>query len=228
MVVTVRAMRWHGGVDADLLDEPDVGAVARGTVNLRHHVERLVGRGVPVVVAINLHGGEEDGELDEVARAARTAGAATTVSHHAFQDGGKGALDLADAVLDVEPGHFTPLVGPDVDVRAGLERRARQWYGAGAVAWSPEAEATLDWLDHHGYGRLPVCVAKAHQSTSHDPTLRGAPRGFTFPVRELRLAAGAGYVTALAGDVLTMPGLPEHPRYLDVDLDEDGEVVGLV
>ena len=228
VVVTVRAMRWHGGVAADAVDTPDLAAVTAGTANLRHHIERLVGRGLPVVVAVNLHDGEQDDELDAIAAAARDAGAAATVTHRAYQDGGKGTLALADAVLGVAPGEFTPLVGPDVEVATGLELRARQWYGAGALAWSPEAEARLAWLEQHGFGRLPVCVAKAHQSVSHDPTLRGAPRGFTFPVRELRLAAGAGYVTALAGDVLTMPGLPEHPRFLDVDLDEDGEVVGLV
>lgn len=227
LVTTVRAMRLHGDAPADAVDVPDVAAVARGSANLRHHVQRLVSCGLPVVVAVNQHGDERPDELDVVTTQARTAGAVTTVGHTAFEDGGKGCLELADVVLSVTPGRFVPLVEPGADVRTGLDVRAHQWYGAGEVVWSPAAERALDWLDRHGFGRLPVCVAKTHLSTSHDPALRGAPEGFTFPVRELRLAAGAGYVTALAGHVLTMPGLPERPRFRDIDVDATGEVTGI-
>jgi formate--tetrahydrofolate ligase len=228
LVTTVRAMRWHGGATAATLDQPDAAAVARGTVNLTHHVQRLAGRGLPVVVAINLHGDETAEELEVTTRAALEAGAVSAVPHSAYRDGGKGALELADAVMAAPRGRFTPLVAAGTDVRTGIEIRAREWYGADGVDWDPKAEKTLAWLERSGYGNLPVCIAKTHLSVSHDQTLLGAPTGFRFPIRELRLAAGGGYVTALAGDILTMPGLPDHPRYHEIDLDEDGEVIGLV
>lgn len=113
-------------------------------------------------------------------------------------------------------------------IREGVEIRARDWYGALRVDWAPDADKMLGWLEAYGFGHLPVCVAKTHLSVSHDPDLRGAPIGFEFPVRELRLAAGGGYVTALAGTVMTMPGLPAAPRMWDIDLDADGNVTGLV
>jgi formate--tetrahydrofolate ligase len=224
LVTTVQAMRWHGG--ASDYTKPDVEAVVRGCANLRHHVRTLSGRGLPVVVAINRFGGETDAEVRAIDEAAQPH---PTVSHTVYADGSDGGLDLADAVLNVPTtGGFTPLVTGKEAIRDGVEIRARDWYGALRVDWAPDAEKMLGWLDAHGFGHLPVCVAKTHLSVSHDPDLRGAPIGFEFPVRELRLAAGGGYVTALAGAVMTMPGLPAAPRMWDIDLDADGDVTGLV
>jgi formyltetrahydrofolate synthetase len=220
-------MRWHGGTPAPVLDAPDPAAVEKGTANLVHHLGRLRGRGLPVVVAVNLHGGEAGAEVAAIVDAATRHGAYATVTHDAYRRGADGAIDLGEAVMAAPPGRFEPLVG-HVGLRDGVEIRARRWYGADDVVWSARASAELGRLDDAGYGRLPVCIAKTHRSISHDVDLRGAPSGFSFPVRELRLAAGAGYVTALAGDVLSMPGLPAEPRFRDIDVGPDGRITGLV
>lgn len=229
IVTTVRALREHG--ERLGAEGPDPEVVSAGAANLRHHVGLMRSFGLPVVVAVNRFDSDTDACLAVVEREALAAGATAVAAHRAFVAGGAGAEELAAAIeaaaaSGAEP--FAPLVTPALGIRTYLETIAASAYGAGSVAWEGAAEEQLAWLERAGFGRLPVCVAKTHRSISHDAQLAGAPRGFTLPVKELRLRAGAGFVTAYAGPIVTMPGLPSRPRFLDVDLAADGTITGLV
>ena len=229
LTTTVRSLREHGGAAAD---SPDLAAVATGTANLRHHIGILRAFEVPIVVTINLFPGDSTAEVALVRGAALDAGATAVTEHLAFAQGGNGCLELAEAVAvasRTETLAASPhaLYAPTDDCRQKVHVLATQVYGAADVAWDPAAERALDRFVEAGYGQLPVCMAKTHLSLSHDPARRGVPTGFTLPVREVRLAAGAGYLTVLTGAIATMPGMPVHPRFLDLDLDPDGTVVGL-
>jgi formyltetrahydrofolate synthetase len=201
-----------------------------GASNLRAQVENVLAFGVPVVVAVNEHPGDLPGELAATREAALSAGAVEAVVTRHFAEGGAGALDLAravrSAVADGAPG-FRFLYPDDLPLRAKIEVVARTIYRADGLDLSPEAASGLEALEARGYGRLPVCMAKTPYSLSHDPRLGATPRGFRLPIRGTRLYAGAGYVTALAGDVTLMPGLPERPAAVDVDVTDDGRVTGL-
>ena len=225
LVATVGCLREHGGGDAD---RPDPDAVRAGCSNLRRHVATMLGFGIPTVVSVNRHPDDDEAEIAVVAAEAGEAGAATAV-HDAFADGGAGCEALAAAVVDAaaRPSTLRPLVARDAPVADKVETIATRIYGAGAVEWSAPAAETLARLVADGFGHLPVCMAKTHLSLSHDRTLLGAPSGFTLPVAEIRLAAGAGYVTVLAGDISTMPGLPSSARFRGMDLAPDGSVSGL-
>lgn len=229
LVTTVRAMRSHGGVADDRLGLADLDAVRRGVANLTTHLENLTAFGIPVVVAINRFPGDEQAEIDVVTEAAARAGAGCA-SSGAFANGAEGALELAAAVehawtRPAQPVRLYPFETPLTDA---VELLATRVYRAGYVDWSSEAKASLDRFDRAGYGMLPPCVAKTPNSLSHDPKVTGAPSGYVFPVVDVRLAAGAGYLTVLAGPILTMPGLPERPRAMDVDVTGDGTITGLV
>jgi formate--tetrahydrofolate ligase len=219
LVVTVRAVADH---------DARAGAGA-GHANVAHHVGVLRSYGLPVVVTVNRFPDDTPAAVEAVVAAARAAGAADAVAHDAFARGGAGAEALAEAVLGAtdRPATVHPLVRADLPVRDKLEVIARRVYGAGAVTWSPAADAAMARLEAAGFGSLGVCVAKTQRSLSADPERAGAPSGFVLPVREVRLAAGAGFVTVLTGDIVTMPGLPARPRFLELDLTADGEVVGL-
>jgi formate--tetrahydrofolate ligase len=212
LVATAQAIRAHGGPE-----------------NLQAHLANLAAFGIPVVVAVNRRPDDTLDELDVIASTAEEAGvpwAASTV----FADGAEGGLALASTVEEAfdepsAPARLYPVGTPIVEA---VETLATRLYGAAYVDWSVEAKTAIDRFETAGYGDLPPCVAKTPASLSHDPSLLGAPRGFAFPVVDVRLAAGGGYLTVLAGPVLTMPGLPERPRALDVDLLEDGTITGLV
>lgn len=226
LVATVPGLRALGGSAAT---GPDPGAVAAGTANLRRHLGILHAFGVPAVVAVNRFPDDDPGELALVAEAALDAGAASVAEHWAFARGGAGCVELAEAVVgacraDV---HLRRLYRPEDSAEDKVATLATRVYGARDVAWDPPARRALARLCDAGYGHLPICVAKTHLSLSHDPALNGAPSGFTLPVREVRLAAGAGFLTVYAGDIMTMPGLPSHPRLRDIDVDEQGRVTGL-
>jgi formyltetrahydrofolate synthetase len=224
LVATVGCLREHGGGSADA---PSVTAVRSGCANLRRHLGILESFGVPTVVAINRFPDDTSDELAAVSAEAKGAGA--VVTHDAFAEGGQGCLELAEATVDAAARSSAchPLVTRDAPVMVKIETIATRVYGAAGVELAPTAVAQLAWLEDHGFGQLPVCMAKTHRSLSHNPNLRGAPSGFTVPISALRLAAGAGYVTVLAGDIATMPGLPAHARFRDIDLDPDGGVTGL-
>jgi len=221
LVATVQALKYHGGPDGDLLT---------GAANLRRHVSNLRLFGVPVVVALNRFPSDTEAELDTVRAAAADAGAAAMAEHDAFMRGCEGALALAEAVIQASElgADFHPLYAATDSAHQKVEALATRLYGAAEVRWSAAAERSLARFEDAGFGGLPVCMAKTHLSLSHDPTLRGAPSGYVFPVQSVRLAAGAGMLTVLAGDIETMPGLPAHPLAADMDLDAEGRIVGLI
>jgi formate--tetrahydrofolate ligase len=228
LVATIPCLRDHGGAHAD---GPDAAAVVSGSANLRRHIENLQAFGVPTVVAINRFPDDTDEEVKIVISAALDAGAAAVAEHFAFAQGGQGCIELAEAVAAAaETGGATgshQLFHRDAPVEEKVEVLAERLYGARGVEWAPEAGARMDQFRLAGFGRLPVCMAKTHLSLSHDPSALGAPSGFVLPVTEVRLAAGAGYITVLTGAISTMPGLPSKAKYQEIDLLSDGSVVGL-
>jgi formate--tetrahydrofolate ligase len=228
IVATVRALKMNGGVAKADLGREDVAAVTRGAVNLQRHIDNVRSFGVPVVVAVNHFGGDTDAEIAALQAAARTHGVDAIVARH-WAEGGSGATDLADAVvaLAAAPNTFAPLYAADVPLFAKIETIATRIYRATRVEASPAVRAQLARWEAAGHGHLPVCIAKTQVSFSTDPTALGAPEGHVVTVREVRLAAGAGFVVAICGDILTMPGLPRIPAANGIGLDAAGDVVGL-
>jgi formate--tetrahydrofolate ligase len=237
LVATVRALKAHSGRYAitagkpldPRLSEENPDDVAAGVANLAAQVRiaKLFGR--PVVVAINRFPNDFSSEIEVVRQAARDVGAFEVVESVVFAEGGAGGYDLAQAVMAAceMPGKFTPLYPLDMSLRDKIETLATKVYGAARVEYTPEASRQLTRFEQQGYGALPICMAKTQLSISHDPKLRGAPSGYVFPIREVRLAAGAGFIYPLAGDIRTMPGLPAHPAAERIDIDADGRTVGL-
>ncbi len=238
LVATVRALKAHGGagrreggrLDEKALAAPDAAAVGRGCENLVRQIENVRIFGVPVVVALNARPEDAPGEVEVALAAGRDAGARAAVAATHYSDGGAGALDLARAVLaageEGAPG-FRLLYPDDMLLSLKLETVATRIYGASGVELTRAAAVQLAGLEQLDHGRLPVCVAKTPYSLSHDPLLGPSPRGFRLPVREVRLAAGAGFVTAVTGEVQLMPGLPARPAAEEIDVDSGGRVVGL-
>ena len=229
VVATVRGLKWHGGVDEEALAEPNTAAVAEGAANLRHAIG-VVGRyGLRPVVAINRFADDTADEIAEVQRSAVEAGASAAVVTNGFAEGGEGAVELAETVVAAaeETSTVRLLYDDDDSIIAKVETLAREVYDAGPVAWGRRTRTTARQFEQNGW-HFPICVAKTHLSISANPSLRGAPEGHTFPVNELRIAAGAQQVIALAGNVVTLPGLPPRPNALDIDLTEGEQVVGLI
>jgi formate--tetrahydrofolate ligase len=238
IVATVRALKMHGGVgrivagrplDPALLERNPDG-VRRGGANLARQIENVRAFGVPVVVAINVFPTDTPDEIAAVREVALAAGARDAVEARHFTDGGAGAEDLARAVwAAAEEGapDFTLLYPDELPLKAKIETIATRIYGADGVDYLPAAGKQLAAYEALGYGTLPVCMAKTQYSLSHDAKLLGAPSGFRIPVREVRLSAGAGFVTPILGDMRTMPGLNSRPGGERIDIDADGNVVGL-
>lgn len=238
IVATIRALKMHGGVgkvvagqplDPALLQE-DPEAVRHGADNLRQHLSIVAHYGVPAVVAINTFPTDHHSELEALRSVALEAGAEDVVVAHHFAEGGAGAEDLARAVwTTVQKGvpDFRFLSREGASLREQIEDIATRVYGADGVDLAPEAEAALGAIERLGHGHLPICMAKTQSSLSHDPTLKGRPRGYRLPIRDARLFAGAGFVTAYCGAMMTMPGLPTRPAGEGVDIDAQGRIVGL-
>ncbi|MHB9003680.1 MAG: formate--tetrahydrofolate ligase [Coriobacteriia bacterium] len=237
LVVTVRALKMHSGrftvrpgepLDPALLAE-DTGAVEAGLPNLIKQIANVRSFGIPVVVAVNHFPDDADAEHEVIRAAALNAGAVAAVTHTMHADGGAGGEELADAVVHA-CGHVSELkftYDLDDPLETKIERIATGVYGADGVEFDAAARRSIEILRGMGYSRLPVCMAKSHLSLSHDPALKGAPTGWTLPVRDVRLSAGAGFFYALTGDVMTMPGLPSRPAGESIDIDADGNVKGL-
>jgi formate--tetrahydrofolate ligase len=230
-VATVRALKLHGGMTeaACMAGDEDVAAMERGAENLAAHVDNVRAFGIPAVVAVNRVAGDTDREVDLLVELARELGADEVAVSDGFERGGPGAEDLAKSVLAAleRPSEFRPVNRPGTPLRDQIERVATRLYGAAGVEFSPDAEEALHRLDHQGLSHLPVCMAKSHMSLSHDPAMKGRPRGFVLPVRDLATSVGAGFVIALCGDVLLMPGLGKEAAYTRIDVDQDGRITGL-
>ena len=229
IVATVRALKLHGGADEKMLGKEDTGAVERGLANLLRHVENMRKFGLPVLVAINRFLGDTPAELDLIEQKCGVAGARAFLCEH-WAKGGAGAESLARAVvetLDEGTAAFKPIYADDLSLTAKIETVAREIYRAGGISIAATARRRLEALEKAGYGKLPVCIAKTQYSFSADPELRGAPSGHTLPIREVRLSAGAGFVVALAGEIMSMPGLPRVPAAEAIKLTADGEVDGI-
>ena len=228
LIATVRALKMHGGVSKAALNKENVRAVTRGLPNLDRHAANVAQIGVPFVVTVNKFTQDTNAEVEVVVGHCRARGWRVAVND-VWGAGGEGGRELGEAVLDAlaEPGRFRPIYDAGQPLKDKIETLAANVYGADGVEFSPEAQKQIAWLTAHGFGHLPVCVAKTQYSFSDDPTRRGAPTGFTLRVRALTLSAGAGFVVALMGDILTMPGLPRHPAALDIDVDADGVISGL-
>jgi len=236
VVATVRALKVHSGrfevragrpLPEELLAEnPDV--VHEGAANLRKQIDNVRLHGVTPVVAVNAFPTDHESEHQALREIAEEAGVRAAVCTH-FARGGKGAVELAEAVAEAAeaPGDFRLLYPDDASLREKIETIATRVYGADGVDYDLTAARQLDAYERNGFGRLPVCIAKTHLSISSDPTLKGAPTGWRLPVREVRASVGAGFVYPICGDMRTMPGLPMHPAVHRIDLDEHGEVVGL-
>jgi formate--tetrahydrofolate ligase len=236
VVATVRALKAHSGkyrivagrpLPEDLLAcSPD--DVLAGAANLRKQIENIRLHGVPAVVAINAFPTDHPSEHQAIRDIATEMGARSAVSTH-FTDGGTGAVELAEAVAEAatEPSHYRPLYPDSASLREKIETVATKVYGAGHVEYSADASKQLDTYERAGFGHLPVCIAKTHLSISSDPALKGAPTGWTLPVREVRASVGAGFIYPICGEMRTMPGLGTSPAAARIDLDEDGQIVGL-
>jgi len=238
MVATVRALKMHGGGPKVVAGKPlapeytdeNLDLLAKGLANLTAHIRNAKRFGVPVVVAINRFTSDTDAEIDLIRKAALAVGAEDAVASTHWSDGGAGAVALAKAVMAAcaKPSHFEFLYPLEWDIKKKIETIATEIYGADGVSYTPEAEAKIALYTRLGFDKLPICMAKTHLSLSHDPNLKGVPRNFTLPVRDVRASAGAGFLYPLCGDMRTMPGLPTRPVYFDVDIDPvTGKVTGL-
>ncbi|MDE6705834.1 MAG: formate--tetrahydrofolate ligase [Treponemataceae bacterium] len=229
IVATVRALKMHGGVEKSALAAPNVAALEKGFANLRVHIENIAKFGVPSVVAINHFETDSAEETAALQALCRDCGVQAVVTE-GWGKGGAGAEALARTVVslcDAQKAAFSPLYADDMPLMQKIETVAREIYRAGSVEFSAAACKKLAQFTADGYGALPVCVAKTQNSISHDPKLTGAPDGYVFPVRDVQLYSGAGFVVVLAGDVMTMPGLPLRPAALNIDVDDDGVISGL-
>ena len=199
-----------------------------GGANLRKQLENVAMHGVTPVVAINAFPEDFASEHAAIREIADSMGIRSAVCTH-FADGGRGAVELAEAVVEAaeEPSEFRLLYPSEASLREKIETIATRVYGADGVDYAPAAARQLDSYERNGFGALPICIAKTHLSISSDPTLKGAPTGWRLPVREVRASVGAGFVYPICGDMRTMPGLPSHPAAERIDIDENGDVVGL-
>jgi len=241
--VTIRSMKLHGGgfstgggarPNKSEISLENIDAVRKGSAtNLRRHIRNLKSTKIPIIVSINKFSTDTIGEIDALTNEAKKAGANAVVLFEGHSKGGIGAIDLADAVVAAcnDYNHanspYVPIVDPTLDVRQKILKIATNVYGAQTVDFSPEAIRTLNTIEKWNKKTLPVCMAKNQYSFSHDKKILGAPDGFIMPIRELRINAGAGFIVAVCGSMMTMPGLPSRPAALDMDMDEDGNLIGV-
>ena len=229
IVATVRALKYNGGVAKNDLAKEDLDALSRGIVNLEKHIENIGKYGVPVVVTLNAFDTDTESELDFVRDFCNKKGCDFALSR-VWAKGGEGGEELAGAVLNTlanKKSDYRPLYDTDLAISEKIETIAREIYGAGSVSYSDAASKKMAELTKQGFGNLPVCMAKTQYSLSDDPALLGRPEGFTLNVRDMYVSAGAGFIVALTGNIMTMPGLPKRPAAYDIDVDENGKIIGL-
>ncbi len=237
LVATIRALKMHSGdfqvvpgrpLDPGLREE-NLDAVARGCANLEKHIENVKLFGVPSVVCINRFTDDTEGEIEVVREHALKAGAARVVVSDVWANGGPGGIEVAEALVEAceQKSEFKLLYPDGASIRKKIKTIATKVYGADGVEYTRDARRKIRLFEKRGWGRLPICMAKTHLSLSHDPALKGYPRGYKLPVRDVRPSLGAGFLYPICGDMRTIPGLPSHPAGEKVDIDAEGKIVGL-
>ena len=230
LVATVRALKYNGGVPKAELAKENTDALKDGIVNLGKHIENMQKYGLPVIVAINRFMTDTDEELEIIEQYCRDMGVDFSMCE-VFAKGGDGGVELAEKVVEVsERGgemNFAPIYDEKASIDEKINTIAKEIYGADGVVYTPKAKKAIARLEKQGFDKLPICMAKTQYSLSDDPSLLGRPSGFEITVREVMVSAGAGFVVALTGDVMTMPGLPKVPAANNMDIDKDGKIVGL-
>lgn len=238
IVCTIRALKMHGGIikvvagkplDKEKLAQENLPAVEKGCENLEKHIENVLLHGIKPVVVINRFPTDTPAEIALIKEKGIQAGASAVVTHEGWEKGGDGCIELAEAVIEAtekENGfhHLYPL---EVSIKEKIETIATKIYGASGVTYLDQAERNIKLFESNGFGNLPICMAKTHLSLSHDPSIKGRPRNFTVPIRDIRASVGAGFLYPLLGTMMTMPGLPSIPAATKVDIDKDGNTVGL-
>lgn len=229
LVATVRALKYNGGVAKEDLGAENLEALKKGIANLEKHIENVSKFGVPCVVTLNRFVSDTDAELAFVKEFCEERGCDFALSE-VWENGGEGGIALAEKVLNTlenKESHYAPLYQAEQPIKDKIETIAKEIYGAGSVSYAPAASQAIARLEKLGYGDLPVCMAKNQYSLSDDPKLLGCPRDFPINIREVYVSAGAGFVVAITGTVMTMPGLPKHPAAEGIDVNEDGVITGL-
>ena len=229
LVATVRALKYNGGAAKDELSKENLEALSRGIVNLEKHIENIQKYGVPVVVTLNSFVTDTEAENDFIRRFCEEKGCEFALSE-VWEKGGEGGKALADKVLDTlknKESHFHTLYEDELSLEKKIETIAKEIYGAGGVVYEPAAKKQLAKIESMGFGDLPVCMAKNQYSLSDDAKKLGRPSGFDIHIREVYVSAGAGFVVALTGAIMTMPGLPKVPAANGIDVSEDGKITGL-
>lgn len=238
IVCTVRALKMHGGgfefipgqpVNKELMEKPNIEAVVKGCSNLEKMIENMKLFGLQVVVAVNNFDSDTSEEIEAIREQAKAAGAEDAVVSKVWLKGGEGGIELAEAVVKAaeKPSKFEFLYPLDWPIKKKIETIATKIYGADGVDYLPLAEKKIELYTRQGFDKLPICMAKTHLSLSHDPNLKNRPKGFRVPIRDVRASVGAGFLYPLLGEMRTMPGLPKVPAGTKVDIDEDGNIVGL-
>ncbi|MCQ2506729.1 MAG: formate--tetrahydrofolate ligase [Lachnospiraceae bacterium] len=229
LVATVRALKYNGGIPKTELAKPDVEAVKRGIVNLEKHIENLQKYKVPVVVTLNAFVTDSEEETNYIKNFCEERGCEFALSK-VWEFGGEGGVELAKKVVEVlenKKSDFTPIYPDEMSIKEKIETVAKEIYGANGVNFDPQASKAIAKIEELGFGNFPVCMAKTQYSLSDDATKLGRPTDYTLTVREVYVSAGAGFVVAITGSIMTMPGLPKHPAAFDIDLDDEGNIIGL-
>ena len=229
LVATVRALKYNGGVPKDELGTENLEALKKGIVNLEKHIENIAKYNIPCVVTLNRFVSDSDAELAYVKEFCESRGCEFALSE-VWEKGGEGGIELAEKLfetLENKESHFAPLYDVNLPIREKIETIAKEIYGAASVTYAPAAAQAIDRLEKLGYGNTPVCMAKNQYSLSDDPKKLGRPTDFNINIREVYVSAGAGFVVAITGTVMTMPGLPLHPAAERIDVDDNGKIIGL-
>ena len=229
IVATIRALKMHGGVAKDDLKGENVAAVEKGFANLKRHIANVRKFGVPVLVTVNKFSADTPAEMAALDKLCQAEGVECVVADN-WGSGGEGAADLARAVvrtIETKPSNFKPLYADNVPLAEKVRTIAKELYGADDISYPAAVKARFEELEKEGFGHLPVCIAKTQYSFSTDQNAKGAPSGFTIPIRELRLSAGAEFVVVVCGDIMTMPGLPKVPAANNIEVTPDGRISGL-
>ena len=228
-MATIRALKYNGGVAKADLGTENLEALKKGIVNLEKHIENIQKYGVPVVVTLNSFLTDTKAETDFVRSFCEERGCRFALSE-VWAKGGEGGEELAKEVIETintKPSNYAPIYPDDMSLKDKITKVSTEIYGADGVTFAPAALRQLQKIEDMGFGKLPVCMAKTQYSLSDDPNLLGRPTGYNITVREAYVSAGAGFVVALTGAIVTMPGLPKKPAAFDIDVDENGKIVGL-